>query len=69
MACFAPQYSARARSNSSTFGPRMKLWRRENLVELAPDRLRQKPILFAQVEQRHAHALPKHGWRALANVS
>ncbi len=38
----------------------------DDLVELLPDRLRQQPVLFAQVEQRHAHPLPKHEWRTLA---
>ena len=60
MACFAPQYSASARSNSSTFGPRMKFCVPQDFVEFLPDRLRQRPVLFAQIEQGHAHGLPKH---------
>ena len=48
--------------------PEDKTLGRDDLIELAPDRFRQHPVLFAQVEQRHAHLLPKHEWRPLANV-
>ena len=50
-----------ASSKAATFGPENKAAAGENFVELRPNRLSERAILFAEIEQGYAHGCEKDG--------